>query len=329
MIWRKWLVAIGFSILLVEAITVYGLAQEGRMKVILDLDIGDDIDDAWALAFVISHKNFETLGITTAHGKTPARAKVACKMLHMTGRRNIPVFVGRQTEQKQYSHQYTWAEDFEALKPQKKSAADFIVETAKRYPGQVTLLAVGPLENVADALRKEPQLGKHLKRVVLMSGCIYGSARSPSVVAEYNVRAAIADAQTVYSAGLPLTIVPLDSTTLVRLSDEEREQLRKHDSPLTYALESLYRLWLSSPQSRMTLHDQLAVAETASPKRFFGKLETLPLVVDEKGFTRIDEKLGKPVTVCLEPKRDEFMGYYISELLQQRLGMEPRSISTR
>src|SRR6185436_5545182 len=130
--------------------------QEAPMKVILDTDIGDDIDDAWALAFVIAHKDFQPVGITVAHGNTPARAKMACKMLHLTGRGNIPVFVGRQTEQKDYSYQFTWAEDFAAKKPDARNAADFIVETVRKNPGQVTLVAVGPLQNLADALRKEP-----------------------------------------------------------------------------------------------------------------------------------------------------------------------------
>jgi purine nucleosidase len=298
--------------------------EEKRMKVILDTDIGDDIDDAWALAFVLAHRNFEALGITVSHGNTPARAKMAGKILHLTGRGNLGVFVGRQTEQKEYSYQFTWAEDFEAKKPEEQSAADFIVHTIKKHPGEVTLIAVGPLENVADALRREPLLGKYVKRVVLMSGCIYGTAEKPSTaVREYNVYASATDAQLVYAAGLPLTIVPLDSTTHVRLSDAEREQLRKTSSPLTFALESLYRLWLETPQSHMTLHDQLAVAETASPQTFFGKIETLPLWVDEKGFTRVDSRKGKPTAVCLEPKRDAFMRYYISELIGQRLGMKP------
>jgi inosine-uridine nucleoside N-ribohydrolase len=297
--------------------------EESRMKVILDTDIGDDIDDAWALAFVLAHKGFEPLGVTVSHGNTPARARMACKMLHLTGRGNLGVFVGRQTDQKEYSHQFTWAEDFEGKKPEKQPAADFIVQTIKRYPGQVTLIAVGPLENVADGLRREPQLGKYVKRVVLMSGCIYGTAEKPSAaVREYNVYASTSDAQLVYAAGLPLTTVPLDSTTHVRLSDAEREQLRKYASPLTFALESLYRLWLERPESRMTLHDQLAVAETARPKTFFGKIETLPLWVDDEGFTRIDSQRGKPSAVCLEPKRDAFMQYYIGELIGQRLGMK-------
>ena len=295
--------------------------QPAKMKVILDTDIGDDIDDAWALGFVISYSGFTPLGVTITHGNTPARAKIALKLLHITGRDDVPVFLGRKTNDLVFQ-QYSWAEDFTAKRPNEKSAADFIVETVRRYPGEVTLIAIGPLQNIADALRKEPDLGKYVKRVVLMSGCIYGTAYSPDhPVREWNVYQSTADAQLVYGAGLPLTIVPLDSTTHIRLSDPERKRVSDYASPLTYSLECLYRLWLSGPSERMTLHDQLAIAETASPGSFFGKQETLPLIVDEQGYTRIDRELGKPVRVCLEPKRDEFMKYYIDELTSQRLGL--------
>src|SRR4029079_8662225 len=108
-------------------------AQSGKIKLILDTDIGDDIDDAWALAFVISYQNFAPLGVTIAHGNTPQRAKIACKMLHVAKRDDIPVFVGRKTNDKVFQ-QSSWAEDFTAKLPAKKSAADFIVETVKRYP---------------------------------------------------------------------------------------------------------------------------------------------------------------------------------------------------
>lgn len=309
------------SVLLCLALTsANAFAQNGKLKIILDTDIGDDIDDAWALAFVISYENFAPLGVTIAHGNTPQRAKIACKMLHVAKRDDIPVFVGRKTNDKVFQ-QYCWAEDFTASKPAKKAAADFIVETVKRYPGEVTLLAIGPLQNIADAIRKEPNLGKYVKRVVLMSGCVYGASFSPGKpVREWNVYQSTADAQLVYSAGLPLTIVPLDATTFVQLSDQERKQVADHDSPLTYSLEILYRLWLSSPTQRMTLHDQLAVAEAASPGAFFAKQETLLLRVDDEGNTRIDPERGKAVRVCLEPKRDEFMRYYLGQLTGQRLG---------
>src|SRR4029453_14784358 len=219
-------------------------AQERKMKVILDTDIGTDIDDAWALAFVIAHPGFEPLGVTITDADTPARARVACKLLHLAGRSDLPVAVGRQTPTPagRIDYQFAWAEDFTAKRPIEKPAADFIVETVKRYPGEVTLLAVGPLQNVADALRKEPNLGKYVKRVVLMSGCVYGTAYSKDKpIREWNVYQSTADAQLVYGAGLPLTIVPLDSTTYLRLTDEERKQLRDYKSPLTFALEFFYR----------------------------------------------------------------------------------------
>ena len=293
-------------------------AQQDRIRLILDTDIGDDIDDAWALGFVISHSAFSPLGITITHGNTPERAKIACKLLHITRNDDIPIFIGRKTNDKVFQ-QYSWAEDFTAKQPEKQSAADFIVQTVRRYPGQVTLVAIGPLQNIADALRKEPDLGKYVRRVVLMSGCVYGTASNPGTpVREWNVYQSPADAQLVYSAGLPMTIVPLDSTTYVRLSDEERKRVSSYGSALSYSLECLYRLWLSSPSDRMTLHDQMAVVEAAAPGKFFNKRETIPLVVDDQGYTRIDREHGKPVTVCLEPKRDEFMKYYLDELTSRR-----------
>jgi inosine-uridine nucleoside N-ribohydrolase len=289
----------------------------GRTKIILDTDIGGDIDDAWALGFAVKSPRFELVGVTIADGNTPARAKVACKLLHRVGRTDVPVAVGRETSPPPDSidYQFAWAEDFVAYRPIEKTAADFIVDTVTQHPGEITIVAVGPLENVADALRKEPKLPRLVKRLVLMSGSIYASAWSPGPVAEWNVKQAIADAQAVYSAGFPLTIVPLDSTTYVQLQDGERQQLRDSRAPLPIALEGLYRLYLDGPAARMTLHDQLAIAETEQPGVFFAQKPTLPIVVDGEGFTRVDGARGKDVSVCLQPRRDAFMRHYIGRLL--------------
>jgi inosine-uridine nucleoside N-ribohydrolase len=303
-----------WGILFVSAL----LAQSGRQKIILDTDIGTDIDDAWAVGFVAQHPGFETLAVTITDADTPARARVACKLLHSAGRTDIPVAVGRRTPtpDKRVDYQFFWAEDFTGYRPVQKTAADTIVDLARKYPGEITLIAVGPLQNVADALRKEPRLSALLKKVVLMSGNVYGRAGNKPVIPEWNVVVSVEDSQLVYSAGLPLTIVPLDSTTLVTLADAERDQVRRRVSPLAVSLETLYRLWLDNPRSRMTLHDQLAVAEAAHPGSLFGRYETVPLHVDEKGFTRVDRQRGKPVVVCLEPRRDEFMELYLRTLLR-------------
>jgi inosine-uridine nucleoside N-ribohydrolase len=290
-------------------------AQRAPVRIILDTDIGTDIDDAWALGLAMTSPEFELLSVTIADGDTTARARVACKLLHTAGRGGVPVAVGRPTlPPKGVDYQLAWAEDFTATRPVSQPAAQLIVETIRRLPNEVTLVAVGPLQNVADALRLEPRLPKLVKRVVLMSGSIRGSAWNPAPVPEWNVVRATADAQLVYAAGFPMTTVPLDSTSYVQLKDEERERLRARATALTRSLETLYRLWLDGPSRRMTLHDQLAVAETARPGEFFGRCDTLRLRVDDQGYTRIDEADGRPTTVCFEPKRDAFMRYYLEGL---------------
>jgi len=288
-------------------------AQQRPLDIILDTDIGGDIDDAWAVGFAMQSPDLNLIGVTITDGNTPARAKVACKLLHAGGRDEVPVSVGRKTSDGR-EYQFAWAEDFTAKAPIAQPAADFIVETVRKRPGEVTLVAVGPLQNVADALRKDPGIARLFKRVVLMSGSIAASAWSSGPIPEWNVKSSTPDSQVVYGAGLPLTTVPLDSTTYVTLKDEEREQLRKHDSAVARSLEALYRLWIESPSSRMTLHDQLAVAETARPGVFFGRKDTLSLIVDDKGYTRVDPARGKPANVCFEPKRDEFLKFYLDGL---------------
>ena len=287
-----------------------------RLKVLLDTDIASDIDDAWALGLLVASPNVELVGVTITDGNTAARAKVACKLLHVVGRDDVPVAVGRPTEPpSQFDYQFSWAEDFTGKQPVSTAAADFIVDTLRKHPGEITLIAVGPLQNVADALRKEPRLGHLAKRIVLMSGSIGANSWSPAAIPEWNVVRSTADAQLVYGAGLNLTTVPLDSTSYVKLKTEERARLEAAGTPLTRSLEALYRLWVKDETSRMTLHDQMAVAEALRPGEFFNRCEVMPIRVDEQGFTRVDRDRGKSTTVCLEPKRDAFVGFYIDGLL--------------
>ena len=292
-------------------------AAQQRMKVLLDTDIGTDIDDAWALGYALKSPVFELLGVTVTDADTPARARLACKLLQQVGRTDVPVAVGRRTAAvppDRYDYQFTWAEDFHAYKPVSTPAAEFLADAIRRSAGQVTLVAVGPLQNVGDLVRQHPDVVPMVKRVVLMSGSIGANAWSPAPVAEWNVKLAIPEAQAVYSAGWPVTIVPLDSTTYMRLQDREREKLRDAGTPLVRSLEALLRLWADGPDSRMTLHDQLAIAEAQQPGRFFARCEPMPVRVDDQGYTRVDKAQGRPITVCLEPRRDEFMSHFLAQL---------------
>lgn len=292
-------------------------AQQSRMKVILDTDIGTDIDDAWALGYALRSPAFDLLGVSITDGDTAQRARLACKLLSRLGRTNVPVAVGRATPatpRDRIDYQFAWAEDFREYQPVASPAVEFLAEVIRSNPGEVTLIAVGPLQNVGDLVRLHPEVVPLVKRVVLMSGSVGANAFSAVAVPEWNVRLAVAEAKAVYAAPWPLTIVPLDATSYVRLEDQERETLRNAATPTTIALETLLRLWTDRPGSRMTLHDQLALAEAQHPGRFFGRCEAMPLRVDDQGFTRIDKGAGRSVTVCLEPKRTDFMSHFLSQL---------------
>jgi inosine-uridine nucleoside N-ribohydrolase len=289
-------------------------AQPSRLKVLLDTDIGTDIDDAWALGYALQSRSFDLLGVTVSDGDTAQRARLACKLLSRMGRTNVPVAVGRPTHADRIDYQFAWAEDFRDYRPVAEPAVEFLAGTIRSHPGEITLIAVGPLQNIGDLVRLHPDVVPLVKRVVLMSGSVGPNTFSPVPVPEWNVRVAIPEAKAVYAAAWPLTIVPLDSTTYVRLEDQERETLRSAATPMTVALETLLRLWTDRPSSRMTLHDQLALAEAQHPGRFFGRCEALPLRVDDEGFTRVDRSGGRAVTVCLEPKRNEFMTHFLGQL---------------
>jgi purine nucleosidase len=292
-------------------------AQQGRMKVVLDTDIGTDIDDAWALGYALKSPTFQLLGVTVTDADTRQRARLACKLLYRLGRTDVPVAAGRQTSAippDRVDYQFMWAEDFQDYKPVTTPAVEFLADLIRKNPGEVTLIAVGPLQNIGDLVRLHPDVVPLVKRVVLMGGSIGGNAFSPSPVPEWNVKLAIPEAQAVYSAAWPLTIVPLDSTTYVRLDDQERDSLRKAGTPLTIALEALLRLWTSQPSSRMTLHDQMALAEAQEPGRFFAHCSAMPLRVDAEGYTRVDKPAGRPVGVCLEPRRNDFMTHFLAQM---------------
>jgi inosine-uridine nucleoside N-ribohydrolase len=310
-------VALLLSMLTGPSAAVPAAGQAVRTKILLDTDIGTDIDDAWALGYVLKSPSLQLLGVTVGDGDTAARARLACKLLFRLGRTDVPVAVGRATAAipaDRIDYQFAWAEDFRDYAPVAMPAVDMLADVIRRNRNQITLVAVGPLHNLGDLVRQHPDVVPLVKRVVLMGGSVGANAFSAVAVPEWNVKLAIPAAQAVYAAAWPVTMVPLDSTSYVRLEDGERDALRGARTPLTTALETLLRLWTDRPSSRMTLHDQLALAEAQEPGRFFGRCEPMPIRVDRDGYTRVDPAAGRAVSVCLEPKRDAFMRHFIAQL---------------
>ena len=205
-----------------------------KQKIIFDCDLGGDIDDAFAIALILTSPEFEVMGFVMDHGNTPKRAQIACRMLYECGLENTPVVVGRhtpriigeQTEPDGDRHQFAWAEGFNKVEPIKQDAADFIIENLRKYPNEIILFTVGPVPNIRDVIEKDPNALKLAKKVVSMFGSFYmGYATGSKPVPEWNVRADIDSAKMFVNSGADLLFAGLDVTTFVKLNEENRTRL--------------------------------------------------------------------------------------------------------
>ena len=284
--------------------------------VILDTDIGDDIDDAFALALVLRSPELRLLGITTEFGDTELRARLLDRYLAAVGRSDIPVAAGVRTPAAHHLTQAAYA----LREPDRKhaDAVGFLLERIRAHPGQITLIAIGPLFNVQAAIERDPATFRKLKRVVMMGGSIYrgyddkktgDTHRPPS--AEWNIRCDPAGARALLNSGVPVYMLPLDSTQ-IHLQMPEQEEIYSHGSPLTDQLTLLYHEWSGPKRWRIpTLYDPVAVTYTLRPD--LCPATPLRLEVDGKGFTR--PVAGPPnVQACLHSDESGFLELLLSRV---------------
>ena len=284
-------------------------------KIIIDTDIGDDIDDAFAVALALKSPELKILGISTTFGNTEARAKIVDRILGEAGRSDIPVVAGTPTATKSTMSQRLYGEGGHFAKTSHPGSVDFILDQIHRYPGQITLIAIGPLMNVRALIDKDPQTFLKLKRVVMMGGSIergYGDPWSPirGPEPEWNILNDIPAAKKLFLSGVPLYVMPLDSTQL-KFDEVKRAYLFKQGTPLTDALTLLYHEW---GQQTPTLFDPMTISYLLNPQ--VCPVEPMHIVVDEKGFTR--RKPGAPTAqVCIHSDSDTFFQLLINRLAAQ------------
>jgi inosine-uridine nucleoside N-ribohydrolase len=276
---------------------------------ILDTDIGDDIDDAFALALALRSPELKILGITTAFGDTELRARLVDRYLHAVGRGDIPVAAGVATPHDNVFSQAAYAQREPARKH--LDGVAFLLDQIRAHPGEITLIAIGPLNNVQAAIAKDPATFRKLKRVVMMGGSVYrgydgsqGERRAAD--AEWNIKCDPAGAKALLASGVPIFMMPLDSTQ-VHLETKERESIFSHGSPLTDQLTLLYHEWMAGSEGHPaapTLFDPVAVAYAVRPD--LCPATPMRIEVDDKGFTRPVD--GAPnVQVCLKSDEKGFL----------------------
>jgi inosine-uridine nucleoside N-ribohydrolase len=261
----------------------------------------------------------QILGITTTFGDTETRAKLLDRFLAEVGRPEIPVAAGAPSPSKSTLTQRRYAESGHFAKPSHPDAVAFLLDQIRHSPGQITLIAIGPLMNVGAAIDKDPATFRKLKRVILMGGSIkrgygdlgFGPPQPPQP--EWNILNDIPSAQKLFAAGVPLFVMPLDATQL-KLDEVKRAFLFSQGTPLTDALTLLYHQW---GQETPTLFDPMTIAFLVNPT--LCPVHPMHVLVDEKGFTRLDP--GSPnapnppnAQVCLDSNPDAFFRFYLNRL---------------
>jgi purine nucleosidase len=289
-------------------------AASAPEKIIIDTDIGDDVDDAFAVALALKSPEVQILGITTSFGDTETRAKLADRMLGEAGRTDIPVAAGVATHVNNSFTQRRYAESGHFARASHPDAVNFILEKIRKNPGEITLVAIGPLVNVGGLIDKDAETFRKLKRVVIMGGSVergygdpYGAPASPQP--EWNIKNDVASAQKLFASGVPIYMMPLDSTQL-KLDEVKREFLFRQGTPLTDALTLLYHEW---GQETPTLFDPMTIAFVVDKK--LCPVEAMRIRVDDKGMTL--REAGTPnAFVCLKSDPEMFFRFYLGRVGQ-------------
>lgn len=279
-----------------------------KIPILLDTDIGTDIDDAFAVALIARSPELELLGVTTVSGDTHARARLAAKLLWEAGLRRVPVLAGEPGRPLPIE-QTRWANNFKSPQLRPGNAVDFLDATLRRLPGKTTIVAIGPLTNIAALLQKDPAIARKISRIVMMGGSIYhGYGDDPTPVAEYNIAADPAAAQKVFTSGVHILMAPLDVTAMLQLHAAGRHRVFTHLTPATDALAILYNLW---NQRTPTLFDPMAVAMVIKPS--LCQTKPMDVQVDANGFTHVGKNQPN-ATVALKTDRKKFFDFYLGRV---------------
>jgi purine nucleosidase len=287
----------------------------------VDTDIGDDIDDAFALGLILRSPELRVLGISTAFGDTETRARLVDRFLAAASEPGIPVTAGLHTETDNVMTQRAYAGRFPAHAH--ADGVQALLEEIKRHPGEITLIAIGPLFNIGAAIDRDPETFRKLHRVVMMGGSVergYDGAKGERRPAEpeWNIDRDPKDAAKLFAAGVPIFMMPLDSTQ-IHFETVARDRIFGAGTPITDQLTLLYHQWVATTPNHWptpTLFDPVAVAYTFRPD--LCPMTPMRIEVDAKGLT--SRVTGAPnAEVCLKSDEKGFL-----KLLMERLEQPAR-----
>jgi len=266
------------------------------IPVVLDTDIGSDIDDTWALAMLLKSPELDLKLVVSASGNTTYRAQIVAKLLQLAGRTDVPIGIGIH-QSDDTGPQAPWVEDYPLSKYPGTVYPDGVgalVETLMAWPEPGTLICIGPATNIAAALAREPRIAEKARFVGMHGSVRLGYDGSTEIAAEYNVRADPLACRAAFNAPWPVTITPLDTCGLVTLQGENYARLRDCSDPLVRAVIENYRIWaklvswtqINAEIRSSILFDTVAVYLAWAEELL--EIEELGIRVTDDGYTVID-----------------------------------------
>ena len=285
-----------------------------RKPVILDTDIGSDVDDTWALAMILRSPELDLKAITTVTFDTVHRAKLAAKILRVAGHPDIPLGIGPVTSTDPKNNcQQDWVGDFsldDYKAPVLTDAAGLIIDLVRKSPEPVTLFGIGPFSNIAEVVCRAPDVVGKIDFIGL-GGSIYKQYfGTPGHCSEYNIHMDAA-ADIVFRAKWhSILLSPLDTCGDIIVGGERYRKLKESENPLAKAVIENYMLWRKFRVKHYTcdpeydpevasslIADAAVVALCVDPG--LAEIKPVPLVVSKNGETLADERYGKAIPCAL------------------------------
>jgi inosine-uridine nucleoside N-ribohydrolase len=290
-------------------------------RIILDTDPG--VDDAIAFFLALRSPELQVEAVTPVSGNVPLSLTLpnALRLLEIAGRSDIPVAAGaanplvRRLVTAKYAHGNNGlgGVDFPEpkTKPVAETATELICRIVRANPGEISIVAIGPLTNVATVLKSDSTIAPLIKSIVIMGGSLSGGNVTPA--AEFNIYVDPEAARIVFDAGIPLTMVGLDVTRKVVIHDEQVRALEAAQNPVSQAAGKILRanfnrLSKSGSAAGFAMHDPLTVAQLIDPsvvtlKDYFVEVETSGEITagETVGYTRGPIRHSPPLETGLPP----------------------------
>jgi len=292
------------------------------VNVILDTDIGDDIDDALALLLALKSSELNVRAVSTVYGDVKTRAMLVLRIMEEMGIRDIPVKTGAskpllEDRPIEKPNQAVALEGWERKlldrwQNDRRNIADFIASLIEESAEETVIISIGPLTNIALTLALNPWIADKAK-LVMMGGCF------SKQIAEYNISRDPEAARIVFESGIPLTMVGLDVTLKCVMNNEHVKMFKSSAFPEVRFVSKMMDAWMSYTKSaNPILHDPLAVATSFTQS--FVTVKPMRIRVEvrgeyTRGFTVPVE--GKPnANVCVDVENEAFLKFFIDRVLR-------------